>query len=94
MFLLAKLYNLEGSTSDHSPIFLLPNKPKLNTRKGIFRFENAWLLELMCFQVVMESWMQHGEVEIQHKIKKSSEKLELLGQDIMSNFSRRLKNAK
>lgn len=53
----AKRFNLEVSTSDHSPIFLEPvmvasSFPRI--RK--LRFENAWLREPVCKVIVEESW--------------------------------------
>lgn len=50
LFSRSKLYNLEGSPSDHSPIYLdtrrLLYEPRTNRK---FKFENAWLAEPMCF---------------------------------------------
>lgn len=55
MFLEAKLYNLEGSTSDHIPIFLMPKqKVEQSTHSQRLRFENAWLTEPMCGQLIKE----------------------------------------
>lgn len=94
MFPLAKLYNLEGSTSDHSPIFVVPKKSEQSRGRGKFRFENAWLLEPMCYQVVMESWKEVEGDDIQQKIKKCSENLEVWGREITSNFSGTIKKCK
>lgn len=44
-FPMAKLYNLEGSTSDHSPIILIPKKNEVRQVRVKFKFENAWLLK-------------------------------------------------
>lgn len=46
-FPLAKLYNLEGSTSDHSPIILVPKKIEARQVQDLFKFENAWLIDPM-----------------------------------------------
>lgn len=48
MFPMTKLYNLEGTSSDHCPILLVPQvltRPKALCR---FKFENAWMMEPMC----------------------------------------------
>lgn len=67
LFPLAKLYNLEGSESDHNPILLLPKKPDRKQGHGNFRFENAWLLEPMCAQLVKDSWDGISGNDIQEK---------------------------
>ncbi|KAK1385045.1 hypothetical protein POM88_022780 [Heracleum sosnowskyi] len=54
MFPMAKLYNLEGSSSDHSPIFLVPRVVAQTVNSYRFRFENAWLMEPMCEQLVRD----------------------------------------
>lgn len=56
MFLFAKFYNLEGSPSDHSPLLTIPEVKKEGRRAVKFKFENAWLTEPMCGQIVRESW--------------------------------------
>lgn len=43
LFSHAKLYNLEGSSSDHSAIFLDLIRRSSRKKKKCFRFENAWL---------------------------------------------------
>lgn len=55
LFPLAKLYNLEGSESDHSPFLLLPRKPEQKQGNTKFRFENAWLLEPICTHLVKDT---------------------------------------
>lgn len=94
MFPVAKLYNLEGSSSDHSPILLTPEG---NTKAGVrqkFRFENAWLTEPMCKQLVEESWGPESSEDIQIKIKTCGEKLQQWGKEITSRFGDRIKNCK
>lgn len=49
LFLLAKLYNLEGSPSDHSLLLLEPVEKVKHFKKKRFRFENAWLTEPLYF---------------------------------------------
>lgn len=56
MFKDATLINLEVSTSDHSPILLERFKDKEVFRERDFRFENAWLREPMCQELVKDVW--------------------------------------
>lgn len=48
LFPMAKLYNIEGTSSDHSTLHLVPqNITRLQTPYR-FKFENAWMMEPMC----------------------------------------------
>ncbi|XP_074353914.1 uncharacterized protein LOC141690814 [Apium graveolens] len=69
MFSLEKLFNLEGSNSDHSPIFLVPQKVEVRKMRCRFKFENAWLLEPLCHKLVNEGWRTSEEHDIQSKVK-------------------------
>ncbi|XP_074356469.1 uncharacterized protein LOC141696188 [Apium graveolens] len=51
-----KVYNLEGSPSDHSPLLLCPEVQQRGNKKRSFHFENAWLTEPICFQIIKECW--------------------------------------
>ncbi|XP_074351958.1 uncharacterized protein LOC141691114 [Apium graveolens] len=66
-----KLYNLEGSPSDHSAVILEPICRDSGLRKKQFKFENAWLTELLCSIIIRNSWeadlftvthVEYGEV--------------------------------
>ncbi|KAK1373805.1 hypothetical protein POM88_029998 [Heracleum sosnowskyi] len=48
MFPMAKLYNVEGTTSDHSPILLVPQVISKVITPYRFKFENASMTEPMC----------------------------------------------
>lgn len=75
MFPGAKLYNMEGSNSDHSPIMLIPRKGGGGKVKRKFQFENVWLLEPMCQLIVEDNWKEYEQHDIQTKLKIYSEKL-------------------
>ncbi|KAK1380464.1 Endonuclease/exonuclease/phosphatase family protein [Heracleum sosnowskyi] len=51
----AKLSNIEVTTSDHCPILLDPGDYVAVHSVRPFRFENAWLREPMCRQIVEEA---------------------------------------
>lgn len=94
LFPMARLYNLEGTTSDHSPIILIPKKQNDRRVYSKFRFENAWLLDPMCYQLVYESWNGSGGEDLQQKLKRCSEKLGRWGKEVTSNFSGNIKMCK
>lgn len=75
LFPLAKLYNLEGASSDHSPIFLVPQQIVKTGSSYRFRFENAWLTDPMCEQLVKDGWEGDMRANIKYKVKACSERL-------------------
>ncbi|KAK1351379.1 hypothetical protein POM88_054400 [Heracleum sosnowskyi] len=93
-FPLAKLYNLEGSTSDHSPVILVPKKSESRQFQAHFKFENAWLIDPMCFQLVKENWDDDVGRDIQQKVRKCGEVLKKWGKDTTSNFGFQIKKYK
>lgn len=94
MFPIAKLYNLEGSSLDDSPIMLTPRKVERNGSVRRFRFENAWLTEPMCEQIVKDVWKGVFTGDLQLKVKYCSERLSYWGNELTSNFSSRIKSCK
>ncbi|KAK1400433.1 hypothetical protein POM88_000038 [Heracleum sosnowskyi] len=52
----AKLTNMKITTSYHSPILLEPFVRSKAIRVQRLRFENAWLRDPMCGNIVEESW--------------------------------------
>lgn len=76
-FPMARLYNLEGTPSDHSPILLDPKKvTRFEGQRKKFRFENAWILKSMCFHLVKDNWENNHGLDNQHKIQQCAEKLD------------------
>lgn len=64
----AKLINLEITTSDHCPLLLELDKNDYVQREKPFRFENAWLKEPICQQIVQEVWNSHSELSLYEKL--------------------------
>ena len=54
-FQLAQLFNLEITLSDHSPIFMQPVELESYNHVHRFRFENSWLTDLKCLDLVKEN---------------------------------------
>ncbi|XP_074374778.1 uncharacterized protein LOC141715199 [Apium graveolens] len=90
----AKLTNLEVSTSDHTPILLEPITLHITPRKRRLKFENAWLREPICKQIVEDTWNKHQVEPLQNKLNHCLEVLTDWGQDITGNFRRRISDCK
>ncbi|XP_074323637.1 uncharacterized protein LOC141660542 [Apium graveolens] len=76
LFSEVKLYNLEGTSLDHSPILLVPETITRSVVRRSFKFENAWLTEPMCRQVVMDNWESMADSDIKEKIRYYGENLQ------------------
>ncbi|KAM6600853.1 hypothetical protein CsatA_020462 [Cannabis sativa] len=91
LFPRAKLINLEVSSSDHCPIFLDLVRHNIASGSRKFRFENCWLREPLCYQVVKECWEEYNLAGIQEKIQRCGESLSVWGKDYSGNFASRIK---
>ncbi|KAL8100581.1 hypothetical protein AgCh_032729 [Apium graveolens] len=94
IFQLAQLFNLEVTISDHNPIFLNPTAEVRYAPKRRFRFENAWLTDPMCFELVQNNWQKDGSMAIQNKLEGCKEVLEEWGMGLTGNFKKRINDCK
>lgn len=94
LFPTTKVYNLEGSPSDHCPLLVIPEMLSKGVKRNKFHFENAWLLDPMCFQIVKDYWEGQEEVSIMQKIKYFAENLENWGHEITGCFQKCIKECK
>lgn len=90
----AKLTNLKVSTSDHSPILLEPFTVRSLPRSRRLKFENAWLREPVCRNIVEDSWRQSQYEALQTKIKRCLEDVSRWGQEFTGNFKKRISQCK
>ncbi|KAM6593181.1 hypothetical protein CsatA_000884 [Cannabis sativa] len=90
----AQLLNLELSSSDHSPLLLNMVSQTHISRHKQFRFENFWLREPMCFQVINDCWVESALSGIQEKIQLCGTKLTAWNSDYLGKFHSRLKHWK
>ncbi|XP_024042719.1 uncharacterized protein LOC112099547 [Citrus clementina] len=67
-FARVKVMSLEASCSDHLPIFMDLNPINTTSRHKRFRFENLWLRERDCVEVITNSWNSSSGCSIQQKI--------------------------
>lgn len=89
----AKLTNLEVSTSDHCPILMEPVTSTTVIRSKVFRFENAWLREPMCYQIVEDVWSSNNGT-MYEKLSMCAEMLSAWGKEITGNFKGRIHRSK
>uniref|UniRef100_A0A803P371 Zinc finger, CCHC-type n=1 Tax=Cannabis sativa TaxID=3483 RepID=A0A803P371_CANSA len=93
LFPTAKLFNLEASNSNHCPLHLVPHNATMVASNRVFRFENSWLKEPLCFKVI-EELVSLPSLDVPRKIKNCGEMLLVWGKDYTRNFSQRIKECK
>lgn len=94
MFPMAKVYNMEGSPSDHSPLLLIPEHMVKGNQRRRFQFENAWLTKGMCFQITKNCWEAGRNGSVSQKVSSRADSLEVWGKEITNCFGKRIKECK
>lgn len=78
----AMVQNIETLTSDHSAIFIDVERPIVRRRKRRFMFENAWLSDAGCKEVVEHSWQTNVDKTVPGKLTACSVDLRRWGGDL------------
>lgn len=91
VFPAASLINLEFSSSDHNPLLLHPSPGQTTQYHTSFRFENAWLKEPMCMQIVKDHWADGGNLDLVQKLTRCSRSLAEWGRSITTGFGAKIK---
>ncbi|XP_074336063.1 uncharacterized protein LOC141673231 [Apium graveolens] len=68
MFPEAEIKVLEVSTSDHLPLFLNMKKKVYEVKGRRFRFENSWIKEKDCREIVKNCWQEEENRDLTTKI--------------------------
>lgn len=68
MFPNAEVQVLKVSTSDHLPILLHLNMQVYVVKSRKFKFENVWIRDADCLNLVQDSWSTDGLENILDKI--------------------------
>ncbi|KAH9763510.1 reverse transcriptase domain-containing protein [Citrus sinensis] len=90
LFPTAKVTSVEASCSDHLPIFLEPVPMVRSPRTKKFRFENSWLREPDCCDVVKVIWASTLGVPIQNRLASCGTALLHWGNHLTQDFQARI----
>ena len=74
------------SSSDHSSLLLHPISGNSGRYKYKFRFENAWLKDPICIQIIKDSWEGGSNMDLFMKINTCSKSLAEWGVSITGGF--------
>lgn len=90
----AQLFNLEVTFSDHNSIFMQLEEGQRNNYVSRFRFENAWLTDSRCLDLVRENWNIVSSNSVQEKLDRCKTALDGWGRNITGDFRSRIKSCK
>ena len=90
LFPLARLVNMEVSISDHSPLWLDLGLNRARRFPRRFKFENAWVREPMCRQIILDLWLKHHAGPFSLKLQCCSTALAEWGRNITGRFTERI----
>ncbi|XP_074351972.1 uncharacterized protein LOC141691128 [Apium graveolens] len=93
LFKEAKLTNMKVSTPDHCPLLLETEVGIKANNKPSFHFENAWLREPMCYQLVVDAW-SNNTMTLYDKLSFCSEVLSEWEKEVTGNFKDRISRSK
>lgn len=89
----AEVQVIEVSTSDHLPLFLHLNKQIFVPKARRFKFENIWIRDVECMNLVKNSWAMNGVDNILEKIQFCCLKLDEWGGKL-KELSQQIKNCR
>uniref|UniRef100_A0A803Q7A9 Reverse transcriptase n=1 Tax=Cannabis sativa TaxID=3483 RepID=A0A803Q7A9_CANSA len=83
--------NLFGAGFDHSPIYLEPTICNNFAPTRRFCFENTWLKEPLCIEIVKDCWKNGQATSFDEKLSLCVEKLKEWGKEITGTLNHRIK---
>ncbi|KAL6517255.1 hypothetical protein OROHE_017961 [Orobanche hederae] len=85
------VHSIQALTSDHVALFLDLEPPPEGPRDKWFRFENAWLLDKGCKEVVVQAWDGTANLRLEDCLSFCAGRLQDWGGDTFRNFGRKIK---
>ncbi|XP_019188301.1 PREDICTED: uncharacterized protein LOC109182607 [Ipomoea nil] len=85
-------YNLETLTYDHSALFLDIYEPQVRMGMRGFKFENAWLLDAGCGEMVRDSLNEYEDMGLQERLALCGSRMVGWGGDRCHRFGKHIKD--
>ena len=93
-----KVHHLSSDTSDHKPLWIVPEGLEFHPTAKPFRFEEMWLSNLECAEIVEAVWSNTHNydptVEVMRKIAKSGKELHRWNREHLGNVRKELEKKK
>ena len=89
-----QVHHLTSDSSDHCPPWIFPNSLEVVSSMKPFRFEEMWLSNPGCSNVVEAVWSSYGSIDpaikVMKKIEKCGKELKRWGRDHFGNVKQEL----
>ena len=89
-----RIHHLSSDSSDHCPLWIIPNELEVATVPKLFPFEEMWLLDPSYSNVIEAVWSSNvnddPSVKVVRKIEKCGKELQRWNRDHFGNVSREL----
>ena len=70
----ARVYHLHSDSSNHLPLLIMPSGLEMDRKKKVFRFEEMWLLDKGCTEIVEAVWCSNDFVHSDFQVLKKIER--------------------
>lgn len=90
LFPLTEVQVQEVATSDHLPLFLNLNKRVFEVRQRRFRFENNWVREKECKEIMKRCWQEAENQDLLTKILMCCNELHEWGGSLRREFKQKI----
>ncbi|MDV3199997.1 MAG: endonuclease/exonuclease/phosphatase family protein, partial [Candidatus Phytoplasma australasiaticum] len=94
LFKHAAVSNLETHSSDHSAIFVNIVQPQNDLSQRRFMFEQAWMKDPECKEVIVKSWSDSRGLSVPCKLSNCAAELKKWGGDLGKKISRNIDRIK
>ena len=92
------MHHLHCTSSDHMPQYINLSGLEIPSRKKLFRFEEMWLLDVRCGEVVEASWSSYqqgfSDSDIMKRVEKCGRDLAWWNHNIFGNVRKELAKTK
>ena len=97
-FLGTKIHHLSSDSSDHYPLWIVPDGLDVVVSTKLFRFKEMWLFDLGCSRVVEVIWSSNDMVDpstkVMRKVEKCGKELKRWNRDHFGNVRKELAKKK
>ncbi|XP_019172068.1 PREDICTED: uncharacterized protein LOC109167502 [Ipomoea nil] len=90
MFTSAKACSVTTPKSDHMPLHLQILPPPIHNPSIRYRFENLWLREAHCREVMIDSWSKSHGQDLMNRVGRCGKAIWIWGKNFARDFQRRL----
>lgn len=86
----AKASSIEAPVSDHLPLVLWPTPTERCKKRRSFKFENSWIRERQCREIVQNTWASTRGMHISNRLNICSNEIWIWGKNRVRDFQKQI----